>query len=293
MFKPGTHVYVSASSKMKGAGPRRGSLGFVSEVSVPVSIFDGYILIPVVVDFYRFGFEQSFRSETKVVLVPIPCKRITGIMKEPLHDLEKKLRNPRLEQWRVSAMKSCPTRASAIVILKPESNIDLVISPPEAFRAWVNCVLDSTYFKRGMHNASASHHLLRSGVMSPPMFEKINHMTFIRPARDDVVDKIINSVGSKMALIDAIRFIDAVITRGTAEEPIKQILLCLWEKIPYVTIGTDRFSRATSLLSAVVFTGCFEEIRSSYKPRTSSQTEYALALEQMENFRSGVLGLSH
>lgn len=81
MFRAGDHIEILESSIKSGAGPRRGSAGFFSEVIASFSVSQNSKRFAVVVSnvsFYRFGFEQRLRNEKKTVGLAFPLGPIEG-----------------------------------------------------------------------------------------------------------------------------------------------------------------------------------------------------------------------
>ena len=71
MFDEGAQIQLVASTRRKKAGPRRGSLGFVSEINCSGDIHDiRYYLVTVM--FHRFGFEKKTRAEKQRVVMALP-----------------------------------------------------------------------------------------------------------------------------------------------------------------------------------------------------------------------------
>ena len=80
MFIPGSKVIVLESSVKNGTGPKRGSIGYVSDISRSLS-FEVYNKFNVLakqctINFTRYGFEEHNRRERTKIICLFPCTEL-------------------------------------------------------------------------------------------------------------------------------------------------------------------------------------------------------------------------
>ncbi len=69
MFYIGSEVIVIGSNIKRKSGPRKGSIGNVSQIQNPVRISDTQSVIPSIISFSRYGHENKSRLEIKTVYI--------------------------------------------------------------------------------------------------------------------------------------------------------------------------------------------------------------------------------
>jgi len=74
IIRPGTAIMVLASNKTAKASYRPGSLAFVSNIISTTKAARGFVTCLARVTFFRYGYEQKRRSESKVISCMIPYR---------------------------------------------------------------------------------------------------------------------------------------------------------------------------------------------------------------------------
>lgn len=218
MFNSGTKIIVLSSSKKKGLGPRKGSLGFVSSCEGK-SVFDKYDVIATFnrVVFTRYGFEARKRTEFKNIISVFPLIRAKkGDIESQVFSLIKRINSPKSEHvWEEIRSSFNLGRNEPIVLACPldcqPSNI-LDYDLPD-FKAWVSSTLSNNSFKNQLNKFRSGPRYIdpKSKLFTIPWLDKLYNMTNDKLYRDKWLFKIVKDKEAKKTLISTIQSIKIVI----------------------------------------------------------------------------------
>jgi hypothetical protein len=147
MFDPGTKVILVESSLHKSVGPRRGSIGYVSNCRhirvVPV-ITEGFGSFSVAASlceilFIRFGFEERGRIERKTVISVFPMMRNGSLLNKEIKKEANKEDNPDIAKHMkdfchmISSQKDSYLWENVKGICDVSPNIPIVLAAPLSY----------------------------------------------------------------------------------------------------------------------------------------------------------------
>jgi hypothetical protein len=295
MFNPGAHIEIVASSKRKGTGPRRGSLGFVKWASDNVQFEDGYALLTVEVIFYRFGFEERLRSEIKHVVIMLPTKHITdGDVGFEMKKLTRQISNKKYEAWQVKMKKVAETNG-ILAIARPKFGLNLLECPAEVYATWARSILSSPRFNFYVGKASISGHITR---LSGEFFDNATLGGFQRATadlgyREEAINATAKTALGRRLFIEKVRFVDSAVGLPQIDVSMSD-LKSVFGGAGYPPTA-DPFMNAMYFFAPLMFkTPHFERGLAAAKHGLSTKPlkhQSINAIDQMESVREWVLGL--
>ena len=181
MFEPGTKVILAESSLHKTIGPRKGSIGYVSNCSFTraiTTITEGFGSFNVVASlceivFIRFGFEEHGRMERKSVISVFPIikngrllnsdnkKEINSEIPKQIKDLCRMISTQRDFHLWENVRDVCEVSSNVPVALVIPLNYDitdLTTCNDLEFKAWITSYLNSISLIKFINNTGQSLH---------------------------------------------------------------------------------------------------------------------------------------
>lgn len=224
MFEPGTKVILVESSLHKATGPRKGSIGYVSNCSfthaIPTAV-EGLGTFNVVASlceilFIRFGFEEHSRIERKNVISVFPLikngrlfDKGSGNKKEidkDRYSIDKNIKDfcsmiaTQKESYLWENVRcSCEVSSSVPITLATPINYDttdLTTCKEVEFRAWVISYLNNLSMYKFIDNSIKSLHYTNyndADLHRPEIWNHLQSLTNDRDYRQDYINS--HSVG--------------------------------------------------------------------------------------------------
>ena len=167
MFDLGTKIVILASTRKKGVGPRKGSLGYASSCQNR-GTFDQYGLAATLneVFFFRYGFETQERVEKKAIISIFPIiKPDQGDIHDQVRSLVKRVYSPKSSQvWdEIRAYFDVVPRVP-ITVAAPLNchRTDLSKVGTKEFYAWLESLFLGTPLLSFLNDAVNSQHVTNS-----------------------------------------------------------------------------------------------------------------------------------
>lgn len=211
----GSKVIVITSSVKKGIGPRKGSIGYLSDVSM----YGGYsnkisaYAQPIRVVFTRYGFESKTRKERKGFINILPV-----VHKDTTHGYAKIIENIDVNTlfWaRMRESLASPNNKSKAAfpygILVPLET-DLMGCGFEEFFVWLESHILSKMFHKAIVSVSSNRERL-SGIIDIRVIDLLLTITKSKELRNLWKDTIKESVDFRGLLIKTIRQITSIVFR--------------------------------------------------------------------------------
>lgn len=295
MFKPGTHIKIVASSKRKGTGPRRGSLGFIKWADNIAQIEDGCVMVTLEAVFYRFGFEERFRNETKQIAAILPAKQIvSGDTGAEMRSLLRRVSNKKYENWQTKMRNT--SSSAALAIVKPTFGLNLLDCPSEVYSTWARSVLSASEFGYHIGKASITGHITRSPwqVFDQEALNAFQRSQSDPEFREDIIAAATALPMSRKLLLERVRFVDSAVGPVANSNSLDYFRSVFGGMNP--PPSTDQFVNAAALFAPVMFkTPQFSEgleIARRGIAEGTLKNQSINAMEQVESIREWVLGLS-
>jgi hypothetical protein len=257
MFEPGTKVILVESSLHKTIGPRKGSIGYISNCSftraIP-TITEGFGSFSVIASlceiiFIRFGFEEHGRIERKHVISVFPLLKNGKLFnrdnkKEPNTDCSiekhvKDLCNMISSQkdsylWE-NVRDTCEVSSSVpVVLIAPLSydTTDLTTCKDVEFRAWVTSYLNNVSVSKFVDSTKQSRHYTNyndTDLSKPKTWEHLYLLTSDKDYRYGHVKHNFMGVEERKECILLVRKIISTLSHAKLKQ-IKKII----EEIPSI-----------------------------------------------------------
>jgi hypothetical protein len=227
----GSKVIAVTSSVKKGTGPRRGSIGYISDISTNTTYAGhGVFVQPVKIVFTRYGFESKTRKERKPFINMLPIMR-----KNTAHDYMKKTEGVDTTTLFWARMKSVLTRPAgrsriAHGILVP-LEADLMKCGSEEFNIWLGSHILSRKFYDAMYLITSNNKKL-DGVIDTEITNTLLAMASNKNLRSiwmKACQEGPNSRELKKLLIKTIRQITSINFRNSCFDKAKT-LKCLMRR---------------------------------------------------------------
>jgi hypothetical protein len=183
MFDLGTKIVILASTRKKGVGPRKGSVGYASACQNR-GIFDQYALVTTLneVFFFRYGFETQERVEKKAIISVFPIiKPDQGDIHSQVRSLIKRIHSPKSSQvWdEVRAYYDVVPRVP-ITLVAPLNccRTDVSKASTKEFYSWLESLLLGSNLLSFLNDAVSSRHVTNTKMSTINMdsLEMIRNM---------------------------------------------------------------------------------------------------------------------
>ncbi len=229
MFDPGTKIILIESSLHKTVGPRKGSIGYISNcyntrtLQLMTEKFNSISVVASICEvmFIRFGFEERGRIERKTIISVIPIlkrenqKKIkeeeaTGVV-ECIANFRDMLNSPKSGYLWESIRDNFEVASSLpIVLATPVSYdpTDLATCDNIEFRAWITAHLTSSSMRRFVSKSLQSSHFTKYNdpeLRSIQVWSDLDRMTGDRTQRGEYIRIWTENVDTKRKAITFIR----------------------------------------------------------------------------------------
>lgn len=190
MFDLATKIILVESSCRKSTGPRRGSVGYVSNISTSMMIPEHGIAVSLIeVFFYRYGFEQKTRIEKKTVLnvFPIVGQKGEGDIQHQVSTIMDKVRNDEFLTKSIRQLFETKESTHVIIAVPRSCNAPNMLScSTNEFYAWGQAILSNVYIRAYVNESLTEGHFTNSKIDSMidgNVWDRLLRMTMDREHR--------------------------------------------------------------------------------------------------------------
>ena len=209
MFEKGTRILILASTRRKGAGPRKGSVGYVS-TCVHDEYSRDFIASSNEVFFTRYGFEESKRMERKHIISVFPVTQDGEDVPTQVKSCIRRIISPKNDKtWNELRSSFGAALSVPIVIAVPDSinKINLVEDDDIEFKAWAQSILYNPWFLHKAHETLMRGHFknAKDALISEFNLNKLREMSNDKDYRSVVLSDISSDRANKEHFINIIR----------------------------------------------------------------------------------------
>lgn len=248
MFDPGTKIILVESSLHKSVGPRRGSIGYVSNcrhVRVVPIITEGFGSFSVVASlcetlFIRFGFEERGRIERKTVISVFPMIRNGSLLNKENKKEANKEDNPGITKhmkdfcYMISSQKDAYLWENVRDVCEVSSNVPIVLATPLSyditdlttcddleFKAWLASHLTSISMAKFIGRTVQSGHYTKYNdeeLSKSETWDYLYRLTGDREFRGDFIKLQVRDIEERRKCVFLIRKIAAALSRANLKK---------------------------------------------------------------------------
>ena len=248
MFDPGTKIILVESSLHKTVGPRKGSIGYISncyDTRTFNLIKEGFDYVSVIASlcevlFIRFGFEERGRMERKTIIALFPIFKSGGVKKaknkenelNPIKSMANlcQLITSQKDSYLWENIKANYETSPSIpvVVASPLNydNTDLTMCDDIEFKAWILSYMTNTIMSKLVRGTRQSGHFSKSNdneLSSKGTWDELQLFIDDRSYRGDCVNRWASSAEARAKSISLIRKIMAVQSRSFMKKAMEDI----------------------------------------------------------------------
>ena len=294
MFDTGTKIKLIASSCNKKTGPRKGSVGYITELYHLRTKIKGRTIfaIPATCRFTRYGNERKCRAETKSILTILPV--VHG------NDAENTIKTiistigpeKYVSRWNIIRSEVSVATTIPIVLATPmyTPGLDLMMCAHEELQCWLeNKILSLSSFTS---RAIGTNYLSKEGTSGITENDLLNlrEMTVSKQLRRALLEKMCVSPNARNKWIKILLMLSIMSDRSDHEiisDDLRASSNNILNGLSHPK-GTFTTNDVYQTLAPYLFCKKFDE----YKKIFAKNTEFYKPIKEMEAMKIIILGLS-
>lgn len=257
MFETGTRIMILASSRRKGPGPRKGSVGYVSTTR-QFDYFQNFTASLHEVFFTRYGFEETRRIERKPVICAFPILKEGEDTPLQVKSFIRRVISPKHEKDWNSVRASFDVNASVpIAVAVPDNvnKIDITEAPDNEFKAWTHSINYNQRIIHRIHEALMRGHFVNSkdSRICEENLELLRAMGSDRDFRDVTLSDITATKQRKELFVSTVRMLMSVLLGGVNNDTEMKLIAHGVMAAFGISSKDDKVQRLYSSLAASMF----------------------------------------
>lgn len=294
MFNSGTKIKLIASSCNKKTGPRKGSVGYITELYHLRTRIRGRTIfaIPATCRFTRYGNERKCRAETKSILAILPVVH-NNDAEDSIKTIISTIGPEKyVSKWNTIRSGVSIATTIPIVLAAPmyTPGLDLMTCAHEELQCWLeNKILSLSSFTS---RAKGTHYLSKEGTSGITEYDlsSLREMTVSKQLRHVLLEKMCNSPTARNKWIKILLMLSIMSDRSDHEIISDDLRTSSDNLLNSLSHSKGLFTTNDVYQTLVPYLFCkkFDE----YKKIFAKNTEFCEPIKEMEAMKIIILGLS-